>query len=134
MILAFKPQFVQPILDGTKIHTIREDSKDRWKPGKKIHFATGVRTKNYNNFLLKSVIKVQGIHIIWSGTVMKILINGSCVCNFNTAAYHADYSGNGYKFLKRLAINDGFQSVEEFYKWFDKNFAGKIIHWTKYRY
>lgn len=47
MILSFKEQFIPKILDGTKIHTIREDKKNRWEAGKKIHFATGVRTKNY---------------------------------------------------------------------------------------
>lgn len=48
MILGFKPQFVQPIIDRTKIHTIREDKHNRWVPGKVIHMATGVRTKSYS--------------------------------------------------------------------------------------
>lgn len=50
MILSFKKQFSEPILKGTKIHTIREDKPNRWKPGNKIHFANGVRTQNYNCF------------------------------------------------------------------------------------
>lgn len=50
MILSFKPQFRQKILDGTKIHTIRDDPNDRWQAGKIIHAATGVMTKNYDCF------------------------------------------------------------------------------------
>jgi hypothetical protein len=36
--------------------------------------------------------------------------------------------------VKRLAINDGFDSVEHFWKWFNKDFEGQIIHWTDLRY
>ncbi len=50
MILAFKPIFVDKINKGIKIHTFREDSKDRWHPSREIQMATGVRTKNYNQF------------------------------------------------------------------------------------
>jgi len=50
MVLGFKPQFVPKILDGTKIHTLRKDATQRWKPGRSIQFATGVRTKNYKTF------------------------------------------------------------------------------------
>lgn len=33
-----------------------------------------------------------------------------------------------------LAKNDGFDDVYQFYKWFNKDFKGKIIHWTEFRY
>ena len=41
MILTFKERFVEPILNSTKIHTIREDKYNRWKKGMKIHFWCG---------------------------------------------------------------------------------------------
>ncbi|MBE7411382.1 MAG: hypothetical protein HS129_04840 [Leptospiraceae bacterium] len=63
MILGFKQQFIRPILDGTKIHTIREDVHNRWHVGNKIHFATGVRTKNYKQFLEKFCTGTQTIKI-----------------------------------------------------------------------
>ena len=50
MILSFKPQFVPKILDGTKKHTIRADKHNRWHNKMTIHFATGVRTPQYEKF------------------------------------------------------------------------------------
>ncbi len=63
MIIGFKPQFVDPILNGTKIHTIRLDPYERWKPGMKMHMATGVRTKHYKQFAEKICVGVSFIHI-----------------------------------------------------------------------
>ena len=36
--------------------------------------------------------------------------------------------------IELLAKHDGFNSMEDFFKWFDKDFKGKIIHWTDFRY
>jgi len=42
MILSFsKAQFMDRIIDGTKIHTIRLDPKCRWKKGMTIQFWRG---------------------------------------------------------------------------------------------
>jgi hypothetical protein len=35
---------------------------------------------------------------------------------------------------EQLAINDGFETVEHFFRWFNEDFSGKIIHWTDLRY
>ena len=65
MVLGFKEQFVKPILSGDKIHTIRADQFDRWYAGRNIHFATGVRTKDYNCFKEGECVGVQNIRIGW---------------------------------------------------------------------
>ena len=39
-----------------------------------------------------------------------------------------------YPKLYKLAINDGFDSIEKFFEWFNKDFTGKIIHWTNLKY
>ncbi len=135
MILGFKPQFKQPILNGTKIHTIREDKTNRWKVGKEIHFATGVRTKQYECFkqgICKGVQTIElqyfdkhcsDLHyqIVVDGIVRKfeIFING----------FPADWRKIGL-----LVKNDGFATKEDFFRWFNKDFIGKIIHWTDYKY
>lgn len=36
--------------------------------------------------------------------------------------------------MLRLAFNDGFNSLEEFFEWFDKDYVGKIIHFTDFKY
>lgn len=63
MVIGFKPQFVEPIIFCNKIHTIREDKHNRWKPGMTMHFATGVRTKNYKCFHIDTLVSIQKIEI-----------------------------------------------------------------------
>lgn len=123
MILGFKERSKQPILDGTKIHSIREDKHDRWKAGRKIHGATGVRTKNYNCFfedVCKSIQKIEIQHTVILGTrLSRITIDGVL---------------QSTEQIEKLAINDGFKNRDDFFKWFDKDYTGKIIHWTDFRY
>lgn len=120
MILAFKPQFVEKIKNGSKIHTIREDKPERWKPGQQIHFATGVRSKNYNCFLKGNCISTQNIMILPDEQLVKIDLD------FLRAEKIHD-----------MAINDGFDSVIDFFNFFKSKkgfFSGKIIHWTNHKY
>ncbi len=115
MILSFKPQFVDFILQNTKIHSIREDKFDRWKPGMKIHFATGVRTTNYNQFKGGVCISVQDVEIDFP----RIKVDGRDLM---------------FSERLRLAHNDGFNGLYELFEWFNKSFKGKIIHWTDFKY
>lgn len=126
MNLGFKQQFVPKIIEGTKIHTIREDHSDRWGKGATIHFATGIRTKNYKCFKQSECVSTQQIHIQWvrhesdrSMDIMNVEIDGRML---------------NWKEIKELAINDGFDNVEGFMEWFKENFNGKLIHWTEKRY
>lgn len=135
MIAGFNRQFesVLPIVgDGSKQHTIREDKHRRWRPGLIIHMAFGVRTKNYNCFCDKYTCKsIQEIKIVYHLTgypmapVIEIFIGGKLF-------YRSD--GFGRSNIKKLAKNDGFDSVDDFFKWFDKDFSGVIVHWTDLRY
>lgn len=122
MILSFKKQFKQPILDGTKIHTIREDKSGRWKAGNSIQMATGVRTKQYNCFKESECISTQEIHIIYQPGIgiPAIYIDGMDMWKYGGIA--------------DLARNDGFKNLPEFLDWFSSDFKGKIIHWTDKRY
>lgn len=147
MILGFKKQFKQSILDGTKIHTIREDSHNRWKAGNKIHFATGVRTKHYNQFEAGICVSVQPILLVNHGnhvyckiqTGENEYIHNDCVEYEHVKFYKGSYAraaGEPY-LLGDLCRNDGL-GWEDFKKWFipkhgDK-FVGKIIHWIDFRY
>lgn len=115
MILGFKPQFVPKILDGSKVHSIRKGN--RWKAGTKIHFATGVRTKNYNQFNSGECVSTQTIII--NPRASLIMIDGNGLNQYTK---------------ELLAKNDGFDSWEEFETWFDKGLTGQIIHWTNYKY
>lgn len=129
MILGFKPQFVQPIMDGTKIHTLRFDFNHRWKEGVKMHMATGVRTKQYNCF--KQDV-CNGVQEVWMEVEkgkrdLRLEINWRDLTDEEKVQF---------------AKNDGFDSWEFFLDWFypivkdglDGNLIFKIIHWTDFRY
>lgn len=125
MILSFKGQFINKILDGSKIHTIREDKSNRWKPGMKIHFATGVRTKNYKCFKTGVCTSVQSVRIIQGdlskGRNSAVIIDG------------IDDADN----IMWVSMHDGFDDPLDFLQWFSPNgetFVGKIIHWTNFKY
>lgn len=120
MILSFKNQFPEKILSGSKIHSIREDPHGRWKPGRKIHMATGVRTKKYHCFKESVCVSVQifTIYLDQSGSLV-VWIDGHKL-QVNE--------------IKNLTINDGFGSIKDFRQWFHSDFQGRIIHWTDLKY
>lgn len=142
MLLTFKEQFVQSINNGTKIHTIREDSKDRWKEGMKIHFWKGnprnVSKKPYPLVMLEkdSVVKsIEHIFITWNGYQIEVSVGDDHYCH----CYLYKRS-----FVELLAKNDGFESLGAFEKFFyeaiqqkpitQRHISGKIIHWTDFSY
>lgn len=135
MILAFKPQFKDKILNGSKIHTIREDKLNRWKPGNSIHMATGVRTKNYNQFAERLCMAVEPFEIFYyplgTQTTALVVVNDMILGKAIWVNCKLTYSN---PYLNLLATNDGFASINEFFEWFDSDFKGKIIHWTDFKY
>lgn len=126
MILGFKPQFKEPILNGKKIHTIRVDRGNRWKAGRKIQMATGVRTKQFECFKETECVRIQEFSF-WRleepcGQEIYGLLVDKKLLNMDK--------------IKMLIKNDGFTSTREFIDFFkDKMpFTGKIIHWTDFKY
>ena len=122
MVIGFKERFTKPIQNKTKIHTIREDLHNRWKVGMKMHMATGVRTKIYNQFYENTCKSIQKIEIervsdYLHDTIVKI-----------------DGRKLTEKEVQQLAWNDGFDNLVEFWMWFADGFKGKIIHWTDLQY
>lgn len=114
MDLGFKPQFKDKILNGTKIHTIREDVHKRWKPGRKIAFVTGARTKERNVFFEATCTSVDDITIY--PTTKEVLIYSRKLTTSE---------------IKTFATNDGFDNVQDFWKWFEgKGGDYRLIHWT----
>jgi len=122
MVIAFKERFVEPILSKTKKHTIREDSHNSWKIGMKMHFATGVSTKNYNQFYEDSCKSIQQIEIIRTSDYL------------NETIVKIDGRKLNIEELQQLAWNDGFENLMDFWLWFQEGFTGKIIHWTELKY
>ena len=109
-----------------KLHTIREDTKNRWKVGNKIHFYINCRQKNM--FQFAPVLKVKNIQEVFMtyayNDLIQISIDGKELFSF--------------KEREQFAINDGFDTWQDFFDYFypaiinnpKKQFKGKIIHWT----
>jgi hypothetical protein len=122
-------QFEQKILSGTKIHTIREDRGYRWRPGMKIHLSTGIRTKHYRCFHETECVSIQPITIKHGpGDQVSVFISGLKFYH-QMGALILNFDG-----MEQLAKNDGFEGVNDFFRWFDKDFQGRIIHWTDLKY
>lgn len=113
-----------------KVHTIREDSGNRWKIGCKIDFFINVRKKNMFRFApVLPVVNTQKIEIRWIGFSDSyrpwVKIDGKLFY---------DVAEINKKEMLLLAQNDGFESIEDFFSYFNKDFSGKLIHWTDLKY
>lgn len=116
MILSFKDQFIEKVVLGEKIHTIREDNRNRWKEGMKIHFWKS-NPRNVKNdpfqFALGKVTRIQEI----------LIANKDGISNV-----YVDHKLLNQEEFKKLVANDGFDNSLLFWKWFDKDFKGRLIH------
>ena len=138
MIVGFLPRFVQPIQDGTKIHTFRLDAGNRFgnegKP-RLLHCATGVRTKHYNCFAIKEYSGSQRCEISYDFVGYVGEREGYhqwCVC-VNYRLLQPDQA-------EAFARNDGFESLNHLITCLcemhgkQERYIGKLIHWTPFRY
>jgi hypothetical protein len=121
MILGFNKRFEMPILKGTKKHTIREDKHRRWRVGMAIQMACNVRTARYRCFKENVCRGLQQIFMSCENGMIEVSIDGKYFYDLDT-----------------LAVNDGFNDVDEFIKWFfpagKGEYWGRIIHWTDLKY
>ena len=116
---------MHPILEGTKIHTLRLDPNDRWVQNRHIHLATGVRTNKYKCFKEETCKSVQRV-----------------VMSFNKPRRVFIWVGNRELKAKETLVfikNDGFKNVADFVRWFWPNSDGyilelKLINWTNFYY
>lgn len=102
-----------------KLHTIRKDEPDRWRAGLKIQFVVNNRRPNRIQFAEGKCTSVQQIVITYHGLSPVVEVDGKLIKGAE---------------LERLAINDGFETVRDFFLYFSENFNGKIIHWTDLKY
>lgn len=132
--VAFSSEYVPPNMNfyvkskcKPKLHTIREDKSNRWRKDINIDFYINARQPSMFRFApTVKVISTQRIFMTYDNG-LEISINGTQLNNIE---------------IKQLAINDGFDSINDFDDYFekailaneDKAFSGKIIHWTDLRY
>lgn len=132
MILGFKTKFpwgkptnfVEKITKQPeftpKIHTLREG--DRWEPGKTIHMATGVRTSQYHEFKRDTCKSTQEV----------IIVN---VEGLGFPVVYIDSRRLTHQERYRFALNDGFDNMEDFSRWFHRDiYVLQLVHWTDFKY
>lgn len=116
-----------------KLHTMREDATDRWHAGMMIDFFINCRQKNMFRFApVLPVVSVQKVTIKYHTNTFLVHIDGKLFFFGNR-----DFTVNefeNYKGMLQLAQNDGFDTIEDFFAYFNEDFTGKIIHWTDLRY
>ena len=116
-----------------KLHTIREDKNNRWQVGTNINFYINARQKNMFRFApVLQVVRVQNIEIIYVPFGDKkqdarpfVRVDGRLIYDVGQTLWSQ---------MKEFAENDGFDCVNDFFEYFDKDFTGKIIHWTDLKY
>lgn len=124
-----------------KIHTIRKDEKNRWKPGMMIDFFINARQKDMFQFAPRiQLVSTQDIFMTRRGSMLEI-----------TIAKVGSYIGGddfylNFAQMEQLAANDGFDDYDDFRNYFsdaiEENgkatgnywFSGKILHWTDFKY
>jgi hypothetical protein len=140
--VAFSPEHVPPNMNfyvkskcQPKLHTIREDKKDRWKSGTMIDFFINTRTKDMFRFAPRiPVVITQTIEIIYHNESRSLELSKLAPKRFNHLDVIVDNNVLEFEEVKLLAQNDGFDDIYDFFFYFNQDFTGKIIHWTDKRY
>lgn len=142
------PKAEENILNGVKKHTFRTDKTNRWKPGTKIHHSYSFRSKHgYYCFEIGECVSVQKVLIVLSKNFKPVVLGFPVVIENEAFKLNitVDRKRMGPHDIKTITVNDGFETVEDFCKWFfydhgkakkpvNTMWAGKIIHWTNLKY
>jgi len=127
MRLVFTPQFVDPILSGTKIHTIRKNSDDEYQAGTSLEMLCEQETAQPFTFWNDHCRHTQSIEI-------KYPADFKVGQSLTAVIVKIDNVHLTLTKVAGLAQNDGFPSMAEFFDYFSEDYKGDIIHWTDYEY
>jgi hypothetical protein len=136
-IIKFKP----------KIHSMRLDPHDLWKPGMSIQMVyRGPKYSILDHFNkgipeLERCISTQRIEVTFNDRITPVM-RPCCIKIDNKIYWEGFVSKSGTSCgseadrlrIELLATNDGFVDSIQFFRWFKKDFTGKIIHFSDYRY
>lgn len=131
MLLGFKKQFVQPILVGTKILTLRKPRKVKPKIGETLYMYTALRTKHCQHITSAHTLKsVQQVSISILADDENECYKIICIIDGKTMTYAK---------VKKLAVLDGFKNVTEWmHYWLDgKDSVSELLemyHWTHLKF
>lgn len=122
MLLGFKKRFVDPILIGTKVHTLRNKRKKTPKVGETLHMYTGLRTKNCQKITSKE--KLISKQKAWIRIVfmpykkgfelfeLKICVDGKLLAVLWKYGEDINFTNPGM--LDKFVKFDGFNDYQDF--------------------
>ena len=130
-----------------KLHTLREDKKNRWKAGNKIHPVIHNRTPN--RFQFAPTMECKSVQQVTISTFFVFGMYGRELFIDNKLFYTLMPSSSKLSSLfiqkandermLQFARNDGFEDIDSFFEFFfpngeegEKNL--KLIHWTDLKY
>lgn len=123
-----------------KLHTIRKDELNRWKPGMSVQGYYHARTKRSRKIFDGQCVSVQSIKITYrqnngfSQSVEIQIDKKVWMVVLNIHPVTGEYEMHNIpETIYDLIINDGL-TPQQFFKWFNVNFEGKIIHFTDLKY
>lgn len=134
--LMYNSQYAKPSV-RPKIHTLRTDEKNRWPPlTNTIHHTYFNRSPKEDIFAITPCTGIQLCAIVWKSKQIRVLIDGHLYTTYPCPGKEDKISmaWPHVERMRELAWNDGFDSPEQFFRWFSKDWSGKIIHWTNKRY
>ena len=116
-----------------KIHTLRTDKSDRWKPGMRIHFKCGNRYEPGGQFQFAPVCRchaIEKVTMFSDGARLFLYVGGRALIGDE---------------MEQFARNDGFRDSDHMASWFFPETANvdetdmakvhlKLIHWTAHLY
>ncbi len=137
MLLGFKPRFVEPILKGSKIFTIRDRRKNPPKPDERLYMYTGLRTRNCIKVSDDKTLKGwQSIRL----TIKRVdhKLNGKDVI-FYAINIWVERRLLLTKEKEKFYVYDGFKDEADFAEYWlaGKKRAGGLkimFHWTDFKY
>lgn len=139
MLLGFKPRFVEPILIGTKVFTMRNKRKVEPKIGETLYMYTGLRTSHTKKITDKEkLMSIQTAHVSIEVNPSKF----SLVVKVDGRTLTEDE-------ITDFVVYDGFEDREDFIKYWCASSTGKkftykkcysiagelsLFHWTDLKY
>lgn len=132
-----------------KLHTLRTDAHNRWKPGMLIHMVYGMRTKQ-----CKRIAPVVACASVQEVEIVRLDADGwnkdNCPDYDNSVFAWIRRTGWDFEpkrflvyvdgvclrpyMIEQLALNYGFNCSVDFFQYFNTTQTLRLIHWTNLKY
>lgn len=109
--------FRSKILNGIKLTTIRDS--DKWKPGTPIEFVEVDENKEEQ---FATGVCMEACLIMIEPNIKMVTIGAFTDEGYITRSFKSEG-------IEEIAKDDGFDSVDDFWEYFNEDFKGQIISW-----